>query len=224
MPTEPDRCPDRNSPRGARRYRPHFDLWTIWGAFSPVPHSTVFGSASVEVMSVQLRARAEAYRFDDTEADTRVPPDQRFLEQGWRGSLGATASLLESVQLSVDGHLERGPGAASSGLRGNVAWFHGERTRVSLFVSHLLRPLEFRFDESKVWTLGANARVRVLDQFDIDLGVAWFSENRERPDAAAIDWSGWRMHSGVRWTFGSPVDASGLPAAVLRIPSRGASR
>jgi hypothetical protein len=22
---------------GARRYRPHFELWTIWGAFSPVP-------------------------------------------------------------------------------------------------------------------------------------------------------------------------------------------
>ena len=26
---------------GLRQYRPHFDLWTIWGAFSPVPYHAV---------------------------------------------------------------------------------------------------------------------------------------------------------------------------------------
>ena len=29
---------------GARQYRPHFDLWTIWGAFSPVPYHAVNAS------------------------------------------------------------------------------------------------------------------------------------------------------------------------------------
>ena len=32
---------------GARQYRPHFDLWTIWGAFSPVPYHAVNGSVWV---------------------------------------------------------------------------------------------------------------------------------------------------------------------------------
>src|ERR1041384_1971342 len=31
---------------GLRRYRPHFELWTIWGAFSPVPYHTWFARGS----------------------------------------------------------------------------------------------------------------------------------------------------------------------------------
>jgi hypothetical protein len=33
---------------GARHYRPFFDLWTVWGVFSPVPYNGVSGSVSVE--------------------------------------------------------------------------------------------------------------------------------------------------------------------------------
>jgi len=36
---------------GVRRYRPHFDLWTIWGAFSPVPYRALQASLSVAAVS-----------------------------------------------------------------------------------------------------------------------------------------------------------------------------
>src|SRR5436189_223855 len=49
---------------GVRRYRPHFDLWTIWGAFRPVPYTAVQGQVSIRALpQVQVRARGEHYRF-----------------------------------------------------------------------------------------------------------------------------------------------------------------
>src|ERR1043166_6725602 len=46
-----------NATAGVRRYRPHFDLWTIWGAFSPVPYTAVDGSVAVKPVA-RLAPRA----------------------------------------------------------------------------------------------------------------------------------------------------------------------
>src|SRR5439155_13695087 len=71
---------------GVRRYRPHFDLWTIWGAFSPVPYTAVQAQVSVRALpQVQLRARGERYRFSDAAVST---PLVSVEQSGWRGELG----------------------------------------------------------------------------------------------------------------------------------------
>jgi hypothetical protein len=33
---------------GYRRYAPFYELWTVWGAFSPVPYNAWYGSVSVQ--------------------------------------------------------------------------------------------------------------------------------------------------------------------------------
>src|SRR5918995_1670508 len=75
---------------GARQYRPHFDLWTIWGAFSPVPYHAVNASAWVRpVARLELRGRWEQYAFSPAEAET---PLVDVDDDGWRFGVGASFS------------------------------------------------------------------------------------------------------------------------------------
>ena len=56
---------------GARRYRPHFELWSIWAAFSPVPYHAADASLTVTAGSqLQLRARYERYEFEPADVST----------------------------------------------------------------------------------------------------------------------------------------------------------
>ena len=74
---------------GVRRYRPFFSLWTLWSAFSPVPHNGVNGSAEYRVNNrLSLRARGEMYWYEDAEVSTALVPDLE--DDGWRTSVGAT--------------------------------------------------------------------------------------------------------------------------------------
>ena len=45
---------------GVKRYRPYFELWTIWGAFSPIPYTSIQGSAAFSPLrALRLRLARE---------------------------------------------------------------------------------------------------------------------------------------------------------------------
>lgn len=201
---------------GARRYRPHFPLWTIWGAFSPVPYRAAFGSASARPLpDLELRVRGEVYAFDAAEAATPLADVE---EDGWRWSWGATWRVDRWVTLDGGYHADFGPGGSSRGFEGAVTWLPGSRVSVTVHGAQLLRPLEFRFDESEVWVFGVDGAAEITERLSVRAAVLRYEEERERPDAAAFDWDQFRLNAGVRLTLGSAFDRSLLPAAVLRIP------
>ncbi|MGH7677117.1 MAG: hypothetical protein ACRENU_01545 [Gemmatimonadaceae bacterium] len=77
---------------GARRYRPYFSLWTLWGAFSPVPYSGMNAAAEVRPASgLSLHARGEVYRYGNADVSTALVPDLE--DRGWRANVGGTASV-----------------------------------------------------------------------------------------------------------------------------------
>jgi hypothetical protein len=200
---------------GVRRYRPHFDLWTIWGVFSPVPYRAASGDVGVRPRGdLRLRLRGETWDYEDTEANA---PLVRTEDGGWRWS--ATWDWTPTASWSARGglHQEFGPGASSLGYHGGVD--HGfERASVGLDVSYLRRPLEFRFDEARVWTWGLRAGHDVGGALRLSADVRLISESRERPDAAAFDWNHARASLAATWAFGSETGRP-VPPAVLRIPS-----
>lgn len=199
---------------GVRRYRPHFELWTIWGAFSPAPYTTVNGSVTASpVRQLRLRAGGERYWFDETEAETALTS---FEDRGWRLSFGATALL--AATLTVDGgyHAEFGPGASSRTWDGRVTYLPTPRVSLSLFGSTLARPLEFRFDEAQVDVVGLDAELRASDQLHFALSGGQYFEERRRPDAGAFDWNQFRVQARVTWIFGSGADQNRLPPAIRR--------
>ncbi|HEY6207450.1 MAG TPA: hypothetical protein VIW28_00190, partial [Gemmatimonadales bacterium] len=155
---------------GVRRYRPHFDLWTIWGAFSPVPYRAVEGSVSfAPVTKLRLRARGQAYEFDPAEVST---PLVTYETSGWRFSWGATSTL--SPRCTIDGgyHAEFGPGASSRGFEGAVAFTPGKFLALSVYGSTLDRPLEFRFDDASLKMFGLFAEYRAASRLRLQLDAS----------------------------------------------------
>jgi hypothetical protein len=201
---------------GVQRYRPHFDLWTIWGAFSPVPYNAVHGSLSVApAPRLRVRARAQAYEFDDAEVST---PLVDYESSGWRFSWGATYAFSPHWGVDAGYHAEFGPGAASRGLEGAVSLMPTDSLTLILFASSLTRPLEFRFSHAELASYGASARYDASSRLRLQVEASTFAESRQRPDAAAFDWNQVRVSARVTILLGSSADLSGLPPAIQRMP------
>ena len=201
---------------GVRRYRPRFDLWTIWGAFSPVPYRAAFGALRARPLEAfEIRARGEIYQFADTEAAT---PLVSVEDDGWRWSVDGVYSRSARWSIGAGLHRSFGPGAASFGYRGSVVWNPSTKWVVSVNGSILERPLEFRFKDAKVWTYGADVRYAPSTRVRFGVRAARYDENRRRPDAAQFDWHQLRLNLTATVMLSSAD--SGLHPAILSIPMR----
>ena len=199
---------------GLRQYRPHFDLWTIWGAFSPVPYHAVNTAVWVRpVRGVELRGRLERYAFSNTGTET---PLVDVDDDGWRLGVGASYSPSAAWRIDAGYREEYGPGASSNGFEGSVTWLPTVTLSLTGYGSTLDRPLEFRFEDASVDVVGLDAEWRPASHLQVAIGGARYSEGRDRPDAAAFDWNQTRLHARVTLLFRSDADAVPLPPALRR--------
>ncbi|HWP36209.1 MAG TPA: hypothetical protein VNL18_01525 [Gemmatimonadales bacterium] len=202
---------------GGRRYRPYFDLWSIWAAFTPIGYSAAFGSASYAPLSgVEVRARGEVYEYDEAGATTPLVSEEN---DGWRWVLGARYLRVDRWVFDAAAHQEHGPGAASLGYEGTVTWAPRDPMSLTAQVARVRRPLEYRFDDSKVWTYGVRADYRVAagdTRFYAE--VRRYDETRERDDAAQVPWDQLRIYLGATVAIGSGTKGQSLHPAILRIP------
>jgi hypothetical protein len=206
-----------NADAGVRRYRPYFELWTIWGAFSPVAYTAIDGSfAFAPIRAIRLRASGQRYWFDESGAETALAS---FEDRGWRASLSGTALVSRTLTLEGGYRAEFGPGAASRTWEGLVTWLPVPSLTLSAFGSSFSRPLEFRFSEAQVDAVGVDATFRASDRLVVALAGAKYFEDRRRPDAGAFDWNQFRVQARITWVFGSDADKLRLPPAI-----RGAGR
>ena len=206
-----------NADAGVRRYRPFFELWTIWGAFSPVPYTAIDGSFSfVPIQPIRVRTSGERYWFDDSGAETALAS---FTDRGWRTSLSATAQVSRTLTLEGGYRAEFGPGASSRTWDGRVTWLPAPALTLSAFGSTFTRPLELRFDDAQVNAVGIDAAFRASERLQLALTGAQYFEERRRPDAGAFDWNQFRLNARITWVFGSDADRLRLPPAI-----RGAGR
>ncbi len=203
---------------GWRRYRPHFDLWTVWPAFSPVPYNGANASLTVTpVRGLALRGRGEYWTYDRTAAET---PLSSAVGDGWRWSGGVTVTRLPRWTFDAGYSYDRGAGAAGWGWDAQVGWQPVRAVRLSAFASRLFRPLEFRYDDNAVRSFGGDVEWRAGRQLSLGLQAVQLREDRRRPDAAAFDWDQTRLSARVSWVFASDgADRLGLPRAIRRMPS-----
>ena len=208
---------------GVRRYRPHFDLWTIWGAFSPVPYRAADAAVSVVAhRRLTVRGRYERYEFDDAEAST--PLFQGAESGGWRWELGGT--LTPASGWTVDGayRAEYGPGAASAGFAGQVAYAPSRRLSIALTGSSFKRPLEYRFNEAVAHTIGLDAEFEASTAVRLGVSASRYDESHDRPDAAAYDWDQFRLAARVVLQLGRGADLQTLPPSIRLLPGGRAER
>jgi hypothetical protein len=202
---------------GGRRYRPYFDLWSIWAAFSPVGFNAAYGSAAYTLTpGVELRARGEVYEYDASGAATPLVTEE---DDGWRWVIGARLLRVDNWVFDAAAHQEHGPGAASLGYEGTATWAPREPVTLTAQVARVRRPLEYRFADSKVWTYSLRADY-ALAAADTRLyaEVRRYDETRERDDAAQLDWDQLRVSVGATVVIGSGTSGRSLHPAILRIP------
>jgi hypothetical protein len=208
---------------GVRRYRPHFDLWTIWGAFSPVPYHAVQASVSVTATSqIELRGHYEHYRYEDTETST--PLYNTVPQSGWRWEVGLTATPRTGWTLDAGYRREFGPGAASTGLDGSLSYRPSERVTLTAIGSTIDRPLEFRFNEAVVHAYGVDAQIAPSERLRVGLTANRYQESHHRPDAGAFDWNQLRVSARVVVLFGNQADLRGLPPSIRLLPGGRSAR
>jgi len=202
---------------GARRYRPFFSLWTLWSAFSPVPHNGVNASAEFRANSrLSVRVRGERYWYEDAEVSTALVPDLE--NDGWRTSAGAAATLSPRWTIDANVGLEHGPGASSRFADGAVTWTPNGRYSVDLYGGAMARPLELRFyDANSLW-IGGRANAFLGPDRSAWADLAFVDDQRDRPDASASSMSQARVRVGLTVSFGTSADRMPLPPGRPRQP------
>ncbi len=197
---------------GARRYQPYFSLWTLWGAFSPVPYDAANASTEIRALRwLTIRARGERYQYASADVSTALVPQLR--DRGWRTSTGVTATLTPKWTMDGTFSLENGPGASGRFVDGSVTFAPDSTTSLDFYGGTMARPLELRFYDANSRWIGARASHQISTQHRVWTDVAFVSDERDRPDAGAWNLAQLRVRGGMSMSFGSHADRTPLPPA-----------
>jgi len=202
---------------GGRRYKPYFNLWTLWGAFSPVPYNAVTASAQyTPVHWLSLRARGERYWYEDAEASTALVTVE---DRGYRASFGGTITPTDRFTLDGSYLLEYGPGASSRYYDIGLTWQPLTTLQLGAYGGRMFRPLELRYYDATGTWIGGRASWAFAGQMSIWGDGQYMKDERDKPDAGANSWDQVRIRAGVTITFGSNVDRRPtLPPARRSLP------
>ena len=196
---------------GARRYRPYFSLWTLWGAFSPVPYNAVNISAQTRLAEwLSLHGRAERYSYDSAGISTAFV---QLEDRGWRARIGATATMTERWTFDGNYGLEYGSGASARSADAALTFTPNERLALDLYGGSLARPLELRFYDATSRWVGGRIQWHHSAQRRVWGDVSMVNDDRDRPDAGASSLDQVRVRAGVSLAFGSGADRTPLPPA-----------
>jgi hypothetical protein len=193
----------------ARRYHPYFELWTIWGAFSPVGFDEGRGGVTWSSPDSRLLGRVDASwrRYGDAATDS--PDDYRTT--GWGAGVGAT--WTPRLPWTVDAYyrLESGFGASRwEGQAGIRRAFAGTGSLALQGVA-FQRLYEFRLDKGTVVGFGGEGSVPIGDRGRVFGSAMIYRQHGGGP--SAIDWNQRRASLRFEWTLGSDPGAS-PPGAV----------
>lgn len=192
----------------ARRYLPYFELWTIWGFFSPVgyregelqarwvprPHLSVWGGAGVR-------------EYEDHDAPVILIPltdDARWL------ALGGRVGLPRGFGFTGSYRFEDGFGAWLSSGDASLSWRRGDRFGVDVHGTAFQQIQEFRIGEGVVLGGGVGADVAVTRRIRLSGGLDVYRQTFEnRP--SAVDWNQTRGWTSLEVTLGEDPGLGGRP-------------
>lgn len=185
----------------ARHYVPYFDLWTIWGAFSPIAYNEIGGDLRYTTPGGRLTLDASGAKraYDDAGTGVATLPLRR---DGWR--LGGQASARVNSTLTADAayHADIGFGASGTDADAALRWMRSDRLTLALRGVAFQTIDEFQVGEGRVYGLGGEGSwqltplVRVVGD-----GFLYRHNAHERPDL--VDWNQRRASLRLEWSLGS---------------------
>ncbi|MFN8574841.1 MAG: hypothetical protein U0132_22495, partial [Gemmatimonadaceae bacterium] len=192
-----------------RRSRPFFELWSIWGAFSPVGYDEA-RAAMRKVTghgSIILNIGGAYRRYDSSGEGLATLPLRR---DGWRATGNASFTPNTHVTLYTDYAIDIGPGASRSDGSVGGQWT-GDRWSVGLTGSSLQSIYEYRVGTGRVIGASGNASWQISSDTRLAGDVALYS-HRLSGTALGTDWSQRRASLRLEWAIGhDPGDTRHAP-------------
>jgi len=183
----------------ASRYVPYFELWTIWGYFSPVGYHQIEGRAGLRVLdALQLRGAVGYRRYEDAHAPVifdELPRDAVTVE------LDATWRATPALVLDARYRLERGFGAYLGSADLSAHYQLGERFSFSVDGTAFQQIEEFRLGDGVVLGGGGSLDVQVTPFASLSGGAHVYRQTWDnRPGDP--DWNQVRAWAALRLAFG----------------------
>ncbi len=183
-----------------RRYLPYFDLWTIWGFFSPVGYNEAEISVTYRVLpALGVWGSAALRAYEDAEAPIVLEPLQ---DHSHRFALGTRWSPSPGWDVDASYRQERGFGATLSNGEASLRWSPRERTSVSAYGTAFQQIEEFRVGEGAVLGAGLSATLPLPRGASLDGGASLY-RNRYTNRPGATDWNQTRGWLGLTVPIGS---------------------
>jgi hypothetical protein len=190
-----------------RKYVPFFELWTIWGVFSPVGFREAKGR--LDWMSPAGRVGAYAYGSyrDYEETDVSEPANLTFQDESWRVGGGARYALSDDMALNGEYRYDVGYGASRSGGDLALRRTFGPKTYLSLQGTAFESFSEFRIGSGQVVGGGLQGAMPIRDA-SLQAGLMYYKHLQyERP--AVVDFNQTRFHLNFEIPIGKDPGLSG---------------
>lgn len=191
----------------ARHSRPYFELWTIWGAFSPVGfdegRATIDWRPQSSAFSYSLHG---GYRkYGETNAGISL------VTNGWR--VGADVNWRGTGRTSASGSydVDVGTGASSTDARAGMRWAPSADVSFGADATITQTIYEFRVGTGRIYGLAGDAAFPLKPDVRLvaDLGVYQHSLTN---GAAGPDWTQRRASIRLEWMLGGdPGTGAKLP-------------
>jgi len=183
-----------------RTYKPFFELWTIWGAFSPVgfKEAGVTGAWRMARRSARIEAQAAYRTYPDAGTSTTFG---EYRTDGWRVGLSGALSVAPLWTLEGSYHADVGLGSAKSSTSARVQRQLSDGAYVGLNATAFQTAYEFRVPQGVVWGLGADAAAPLGSRSRAFASAAWY-HHRTDNNGSVPDWSQLRLTVRLDWTIG----------------------
>ncbi len=184
----------------ARRHRPFFESWTIWGAFSPVGFDEARATVGWHDRATRLSLDASGgwRRYDETNAGLESNP---LRTDGWRAGTGIEWTPAGRWMAHADYDIDIGFGASRSDASAGVRFTPHERLSLGATLSALQNIYEFRVGTGRIVGLGVDAAWRVARDARVVVDGALY-RNSLTNNATGTDWSQRRLAVRFEWTLG----------------------
>ena len=182
-----------------RRYLPYFELWTIWGFFSPVAFHEAEARVSWAPSAAVGLWGAGGYRsYEDADTD---PVLGGVSDDGWTAAAGGVVRPGDRVRLRGSYRVERSAGAFLSSGEVEASWRALDRLRLSLRGTASQQIEEYRVGEGVVVGGGGALHLRLPMDIELSGGASVYRQTFEnRP--SGVDWDQLRAWSSLRIPVG----------------------
>jgi hypothetical protein len=141
-----------------KKYVPFFELWTIWGAFSPVGFREASGRLDWLAPTGRVAGYAYASQRYYEETDADAPLGYEIRDDAWRIGVGGRVNLQEELILSGEYRRDEGYGSTRNGGDLSLQRYIGERASLGIQGTAFETFSEFRVGSGRVVGGGLVAR------------------------------------------------------------------